>query len=118
MAKSETDLRSMLANGLDPKQLAWYEDDLEEIAEPAKTLLEKYSKIPSDQIVKHVNDMVSTTAMIHLLVLLRAMFTDSQGSVYREIAPLLFFLIHALARSGFWTSVFPSHLLTLRSWSG
>jgi hypothetical protein len=59
MAKAETDLRSMLANGLDPKTLSWYESDLQEIPEPAKTLLEKYSKIPSDQVVHHVNNMVS-----------------------------------------------------------
>lgn len=60
MAKSETDLRSMIANGLDSKSLAWYESDLQEVPEPAKTLLEKYSKIPSDQLVQHVNSMVSS----------------------------------------------------------
>jgi hypothetical protein len=61
MAKSETDLRSMLANGLDSKSLAWYESDLKEVPEPAKTLLEKYSRIPSDKVVQHVNSMVSVS---------------------------------------------------------
>lgn len=64
MAKSEIDLRSMIANGLDPRTLSWYEDDLKEVAEPAKTLLEEYSKIPSDQVVKHVNGMVSLAVLI------------------------------------------------------
>ncbi|KAJ6104454.1 hypothetical protein N7523_010774 [Penicillium sp. IBT 18751x] len=57
MAKSETDLRSMIADGVDSRTLAWYEPDLEEVPEPAKTLLEKYSRIPSDQVVQHVNGM-------------------------------------------------------------
>lgn len=60
MARSETNLRSMIANGSDPKSLPWYESDLEEVPEPAKTLLAEYSKIPSDQVVHHVNSMVSS----------------------------------------------------------
>lgn len=59
MARAETDLRSMIANGFDPKTLDWYESDLEEVPEPAKTLLEKYSHISPDQVVRHVNGMVS-----------------------------------------------------------
>lgn len=49
----------MIENGLDSKSLAWYESDLKEVPEPAKTLLEKYSKVPSDKVVQHVNSMVS-----------------------------------------------------------
>ncbi|KAJ5201844.1 uncharacterized protein N7498_006507 [Penicillium cinerascens] len=57
MARSETNLRSMIANSSDPKSLPWYESDLKEVPEPAKTLLAEYSKIPSDQVVQHVNSM-------------------------------------------------------------
>lgn len=70
MAKSETDLRSMLANGLDPKTLSWYEEDMKEVPGPAKTLLEEYSKIPSDQVVRHVNSMVSLALLIFKLSML------------------------------------------------
>lgn len=60
MAKAENDLQSMLANGLDPKDLPWYEPSIEEVPEPAKTILEKYSKIPADQVLQHVMDVVSS----------------------------------------------------------
>lgn len=58
MAKAESDLRSMMTKGMDPRELPWYEVDLKEVPEPAKTLLEKYSKIPSDQVVQHVKALV------------------------------------------------------------
>lgn len=72
MARSETNLRSMIANGSDPKSLPWYESDLEEVPEPAKTLLAEYSKIPSDQVVQHVNSMVRCCCFICT----RIVFTD------------------------------------------
>ncbi|KAJ5090700.1 hypothetical protein N7532_009384, partial [Penicillium argentinense] len=59
MAKAENDLQSMLSNGMNPKELPWYEPSLDEVPEPAKTLLEKYSKIPSDLVLQHVMDVVS-----------------------------------------------------------
>lgn len=37
----------------------WYEEDLQDINEPMRNLLEKYSKIPSEDVVKHVNTIVS-----------------------------------------------------------
>lgn len=37
----------------------WYREDLKEINEPMRNLLEKYSKIPSEDVVKHVNTIVS-----------------------------------------------------------
>lgn len=59
MAKAESDLRSMLSNGMDPHELPWYEPDLREVSEPAKTILEKYSKIPSEEVIHHVKSLVS-----------------------------------------------------------
>ncbi|KAL8775338.1 MAG: hypothetical protein Q9209_000345 [Squamulea sp. 1 TL-2023] len=33
----------------------WYQDDLTEVNEPMRKLLESYAKVPSDEVVKHVN---------------------------------------------------------------
>ncbi|KAI1390189.1 uncharacterized protein F4822DRAFT_228375 [Hypoxylon trugodes] len=33
----------------------WYQDDLTEVNEPIRKLLESYSKVPSSEVVKHVN---------------------------------------------------------------
>ncbi|KAJ5448036.1 hypothetical protein N7445_002857 [Penicillium cf. griseofulvum] len=54
MAKAESDLRSILDGGFDPQKFPWYEPELLEVPEPAKTLLEKYSKIPPGHEVEHV----------------------------------------------------------------
>ncbi|KAJ5791574.1 uncharacterized protein N7518_008585, partial [Penicillium psychrosexuale] len=54
MAKAESDLRSILDGGFDPHKFAWYEPELIEVPEPAKSLLEKYSKIPPGHEVEHV----------------------------------------------------------------
>ncbi|KAJ5617692.1 hypothetical protein N7537_002806 [Penicillium hordei] len=59
MAKAESDLKSILDGGFDPHKFAWYEPELIEVPEPAKSLLEKYSKIPSEQVVDHVKKVVS-----------------------------------------------------------
>lgn len=37
----------------------WYQDDLTEVNEPIRKLLENYSRIPSSEVVKHVNAIVS-----------------------------------------------------------
>ena len=37
----------------------WYQKDLTEVNDPVRTLLEKYSKLPSEDIVTHVNTIVS-----------------------------------------------------------
>lgn len=36
----------------------WYQEDLKDINEPMHNLLEKYSKVPSEEVVKHVNSIV------------------------------------------------------------
>lgn len=59
MAKAESDLRSILDGGFDPREFPWYEPELTEIPEPAKTLLENYSKIQPGQEVEHVKKVVS-----------------------------------------------------------
>lgn len=59
MAKAESDLKAILDGGFDPHQFLWYEPDLTEAPEPAKTLLEQYSNIPPDQVVDHVKKVVS-----------------------------------------------------------
>ena len=38
----------------------WYQEDLSEVNGPIRELLESYSKIPSEEVVKHVNTIVST----------------------------------------------------------
>lgn len=60
MAKAEMDIQKMLANGADPKELPWYEPKIDNIPEPAKTILENYSKIPPEQVLQHVMDVVSS----------------------------------------------------------
>lgn len=37
----------------------WYQDDLTEVNEPMRKLLENYSYVPSSEVVKHVNAIVS-----------------------------------------------------------
>jgi len=36
----------------------WYQADLTEVNEPIRKLLEDYSKVPKDDVVKHVNTIV------------------------------------------------------------
>ncbi|CAL5873744.1 uncharacterized protein PFLUO_LOCUS8026 [Penicillium psychrofluorescens] len=54
MAKAESELRSILDGGFDREKFPWYVQDLEEVPEPAKTLLEKYSKISPGEVMQHV----------------------------------------------------------------
>lgn len=39
----------------------WYQEDLNEINHPMRDLLENYSKVPSEEVVKHVNNIASPT---------------------------------------------------------
>ena len=41
----------------------WYQDDVTEVNEPIRKLLESYSKVPSDKVVEHVNTIVSILAL-------------------------------------------------------
>lgn len=40
----------------------YYDPDIQTVQEPVRTVLEKYSRIPSEKIVDHVNEVVSLTA--------------------------------------------------------
>lgn len=47
----------------DNKNVPWYQKDLREIDKQAHELLEKYSRIPADDINRHILDLVSSTAV-------------------------------------------------------
>lgn len=36
----------------------WYLDDVAEVNEPIRKLLESYSKVPKSEVVKHLNNVV------------------------------------------------------------
>lgn len=63
-ARTESDLRASLTKGKDPRELPWYKTDFEEVPEPAKTILEDYSKIPPDQVLQHVKAVVSQVFLL------------------------------------------------------
>ncbi|KAL2826215.1 hypothetical protein BDW59DRAFT_161054 [Aspergillus cavernicola] len=51
----DAQLETGLKNGFDPKILKT--DPLTSVKEPVRTILEKYSKVPADKIVSHVNEV-------------------------------------------------------------
>jgi hypothetical protein len=59
MAESEHNTQEAPREGIKPEQSPFYDPNLETVAEPARTLLEKYSGIPADQITEHVKKVVS-----------------------------------------------------------
>lgn len=65
MAKAKNDLQSMLSKVMDPKDLPCYEPTIDETPKPAKTILEKYSKIPSERVLQHVMDIVGEDGLIY-----------------------------------------------------
>lgn len=64
-ARTESDLRAALTKGKDPRELPWYKTDFEEVPEPGKTILENYSKIPPDQVLQHVKDVVGSVSLLN-----------------------------------------------------
>ena len=44
---------------LPERNKGWYQEDLTEVNEPIRKLLESYSRVPSAEVVKHVNQIVS-----------------------------------------------------------
>ena len=38
----------------------WFRQDLTEVNEPIRKLLEEYSKVPGSEVVRHVNNIVGT----------------------------------------------------------
>ncbi|KAJ5389551.1 uncharacterized protein N7496_000619 [Penicillium cataractarum] len=57
MTEAEPGPNYMLSEDYDPHTLPWYEPELQDVEPEARQLLEKYSKIPSDEVVQHVNNM-------------------------------------------------------------
>ncbi|KAJ5282944.1 hypothetical protein N7497_001892 [Penicillium chrysogenum] len=51
----DSQLETAVKSGFDPKSL--YSTELTKVNEPARTILEKYSKIPADNILQHVKDL-------------------------------------------------------------
>lgn len=46
-----------VSSGFKPND--YYDPDIQTVNEPIRSILEKYSKVPGDRIVDHVNDVVS-----------------------------------------------------------
>lgn len=59
MAEPGTGSSALLSEISDPHKLPWYEPRLTEVEPEARELLENYSNIPSDEVVQHVNSVVS-----------------------------------------------------------
>ncbi|KAJ5108979.1 hypothetical protein N7456_005654 [Penicillium angulare] len=57
MTQTNSDLRSRLAKVENPHELPWYLNEFEEVPEPARTILEKYSNIAPDNVLQHVKDV-------------------------------------------------------------
>jgi hypothetical protein len=57
-------LETAIQKGFDPKSL--YTAELTQVNEPVRTILEIYSKIPADEILQHVKDLVSDHSLIRL----------------------------------------------------
>ncbi|KAJ5632388.1 hypothetical protein N7490_008727 [Penicillium lividum] len=53
----DSELLTNMTKGTDPRELPWYKTDFEQVPEPSKTILEKYSKISPDQVLQHVKDV-------------------------------------------------------------
>jgi hypothetical protein len=65
MAESNIDAVEELAPGIDLKSCDWYMPEIKEIAEPTRKLLEEYGGIPSNEVLSHVQKVVSMPILIH-----------------------------------------------------
>ena len=48
------------ATSLPERNRGWFREDLIEVNEPIRGLLEGYSRVPPTEVVAHVNEIVST----------------------------------------------------------
>lgn len=46
------------------KDVHWYKSDIGDVSEPARQLLEQYSRIPPDQVASHIAEVVSLTVSL------------------------------------------------------
>lgn len=58
MTETKPGSNSMPSENDDAQKLLWYEPELTEVEPEARELLEKYSNIPSERVVQHVNSLV------------------------------------------------------------
>ena len=80
------------------KDVHWYKADIGDVSEPARQLLEHYSRIPPDQVASHIAEVVSLTVLINLWM--PTVLHAKQGRwkltfATREIALGTYFLIPA-----------------------
>jgi len=54
----------MTAVGTKDKSVDWFQPELEDVNAQARSVLETYSNIPSDQVVPHVLRIVSVAAVM------------------------------------------------------
>ena len=58
MAPSQPEVPS----GFEPSK--WFQPDVQDVPEPARTLFAEYSKIPDEEIAEHINEVVSIAICI------------------------------------------------------
>jgi hypothetical protein len=58
MIEPEASSNPMPSENYETQKFLWYEPKLTEVESEARELLEKYSHIPSDKVVQHVNSLV------------------------------------------------------------
>lgn len=51
--------------GTRDKTVSWYQAELEDVNPQARSVLETYCKIPSDEVVPHVLKIVSIPCLLH-----------------------------------------------------
>ena len=49
----------MAAVGTKDKRVSWYQTELEEVSPQARSILETYCKLPSDEVLPHILSIVS-----------------------------------------------------------
>jgi hypothetical protein len=56
----------MAVVGTKDKNVGWFQPELEDVNPQARTILETYCKLPSDEVVPHVLRIVSLASLLHI----------------------------------------------------
>jgi hypothetical protein len=56
----------MAAVGTQDKSVGWFQPELEDVNLQARTILETYCKLSSEEVVPHVLNIVSLAALLHV----------------------------------------------------
>lgn len=75
--------------GTEDKSVAWFQTELEDVNPQARSILETYCKLPSNEVVPHVLKIVSHALLPHKL-LIRVMASLSHDCLH-------IFLRHAIS---------------------